>query len=65
MVYGDAQPAGKAKFLAELSIIFQDSVNLILIGEDFNIIRKASEKTNLVPQVTGVFFSMLYSTRWC
>lgn len=58
VVYGDAQPSGKAKFLAELSRIFQDSVNPILIGGDFNIIRKASEKKNLVPQVSGVFYSM-------
>ena len=44
MVYGDAQPERKARFLAELSRIFQNSVNPILIGGDFNIIRKASEK---------------------
>ena len=44
VVYGDAQPERKARFLAELSRIFQNSVTPILIGGDFNIIRKASEK---------------------
>ena len=44
VIYGDAQPERKALFLAELSRVFQNSVNRILIGGDFNIIRKASEK---------------------
>lgn len=44
MVYGEAQLERKATFLAELSRIFQDSVNPILNGGDFNIIRKASKK---------------------
>ena len=44
VVYGDAQPSGKDKFLAKLSRILQDSVNSILIGGDFNIIREASEE---------------------
>ena len=44
VIYGDAQPERKAKFLDELSRIFKTSVNPILIGGDFNIIRKASEK---------------------
>lgn len=44
VIYGEAQPDKKAAFLAELSRISQDSVNPILIGGDFNIIRKAAEK---------------------
>ena len=44
VIYGDAQPDRKALFLAELSRVFQNSINPILIGGDFNIIRKASEK---------------------
>ena len=44
MIYGDARPPNKAKFLAELSRVFQDSVNPILIGWDFNIIKNASNK---------------------
>ena len=51
VVYGDAQPSRKVKFLAELSRIFQNSVNPILIGGDFNIIRKASEKN--IPGTLG------------
>ena len=47
VVYGDAQLERKATFLAELSRVFQSSVNPILIGGDFNIIRKASEKNKL------------------
>lgn len=39
VVYGDAQPEGKARFFPELFGVFQNSVNTILIGGDFNIIR--------------------------
>lgn len=45
VVYGDAQEAGKAAFLAELSRIYQDNAAVpCVIGGDFNIIRNSSDK---------------------
>lgn len=45
MFYGDAQNAGKAAYLAELSGVYQDNAAMpCVIGGDFNIIRKNDEK---------------------
>lgn len=44
VVYGVAQTEHKAAFLAELSKEFQASRRPIVIGGDFNILRKESEK---------------------
>ena len=63
VIYGDAQPERKAKFLDELSRIFKTSVNPILIGGDFNIIRKASEKINQALLGSGAFCLMLFWSR--
>lgn len=49
LVYGDAQPKGKARFLAELSSVLQGSINPILIRRDFNISWKGSEKKQGTP----------------
>ena len=44
VVYRDAQPDIKARFLAELSRVLHDCINHVLIEGDLNIIRKASKK---------------------
>ena len=44
IVYGDAQPNGKAAFLAELARVCHDTTYPCLIGGDFNLIRKPEEK---------------------
>ena len=43
-VYGDAQVAGKTAFLSELSRMYQNNHLPYLVGGDFDIIRKRSEK---------------------
>lgn len=44
MVYGAAQIEHKEEFLTELSQVCQDSSYPILVGGDFNIIRRETEK---------------------
>lgn len=46
-----AQLERKARFLAELSSVLHACINLILIGGDFNIIRKTLDKNR--PKTTG------------
>jgi exonuclease III len=43
-VYGEAQDAHKAQFLAELVRTCETEILHILVGGDFNIIRKREEK---------------------
>ena len=45
-VYGAAQPAYKDKFLTELVQACSKEILPILIGGDFNIIRRGEEKNN-------------------
>src|SRR3954465_12405333 len=42
VIYGEAQLNRKARFLAEFARLLQNCVNPIMVGGDFNIIRKAS-----------------------
>jgi hypothetical protein len=58
-VYGAAQNENKSRFLCEFSSFYSRSQVPLLIGGDFNIIRRAEEKTNLVVLVSGVFFSIV------
>ena len=45
VVYGDAQVTGKNAYLAELSRVYQNNSSLpMMIGGDFNVIRKSDEK---------------------
>ena len=44
IVFGDAQPVGKPKFFVDLVHLLKNSRNPLLIGGDFNITRKASDK---------------------
>jgi hypothetical protein len=44
VVYGDAQPAGKTKFLVGLVHIIKHTKVPIMISEDFNITRRSSDK---------------------
>jgi hypothetical protein len=46
VVYGAAQDAQKTEFLAELVCICDDSWLPMLVGRDFNIIRRQEEKNN-------------------
>jgi exonuclease III len=54
-VYGAAQNEHKSRFLSELSAVCSRSQVPMLISGDFNILRKAEEKINLVPSANGVF----------
>ena len=45
-VYGAAQDDKKHEFLAELSRICQDDTQPMLVGGDFNIIRRKEDKNN-------------------
>lgn len=47
-VYGDAQSDRKAGFLAELARVYNDNNIPCLVGGDFNIIRKETEKNKPV-----------------
>lgn len=44
IVYEDAQPTRKSKFLVELVHLFKNTKSPLLITGDFNITRKASDK---------------------
>jgi hypothetical protein len=52
-VYGDAQKEHKSRFLSELSAVCLRSQVPLLIGGDFNILRKAEEKINRAASVSG------------
>lgn len=43
-IYEDAQPKRKADFLAKLSRVYKNHTMPCVVGCDFNIIRKSSEK---------------------
>jgi hypothetical protein len=57
-VYGAAQDAQKPKFIAELVIICEEDSLQILVGGDFNIIRRKEEKIMTNPTHGGLFCLM-------
>lgn len=46
LIYGDAQPEKKARFLVELSRVLHDCINPILIGETLTSLGKLLKKNN-------------------
>ena len=52
-VYGAAQPVLKPEFLADLVQICGSEQLLILVGGDFNIIRRREEKTMITLTAGG------------
>ena len=46
IVYGDAQPTGKAKFLVGLVHIIKKSQIPVCIAGDFNLTRRASDRNS-------------------
>jgi hypothetical protein len=58
VVYGPAQIEGKDEFPAEFAQPCDKCKGQSVIGGDFNIIRKTSEKTNPVFYQDGVIFSI-------
>ena len=43
-MYGDVELDGKAAFMAELYILYQDNPLPCVVGGDFNMIRNSSKK---------------------
>jgi hypothetical protein len=58
-VYGAAQDAHKAEFLAELVRTCESEPLPMLVGGDFNIIRKREEKIMIISKRVGPLFLML------
>jgi exonuclease III len=58
-VYGATQNDQKQKFLSELSSFCSKCSHPMLIGGDFNILRKDSDKNSLVVPISGVPFLTL------
>jgi hypothetical protein len=52
-VYGVAQKEHKSRFLSEMSAVCSRSQVPLLIGGDFNILRKAEEKINRAVSASG------------
>ena len=59
VVYGAAQEEKKPDFLAELVRICDDETLSMLVGGDFNIIRRQEEKTIQILMQHGLFCLIL------
>jgi hypothetical protein len=57
-VYGAAQNAHKPEFLAELVRTCEDEILPMLVGGDFNIIRKREEKIMIILRPIGLLSLM-------
>jgi hypothetical protein len=57
-VYGAAQDANKPDFLAELVRICDSESLPMMVGGDFNIIRRQEEKTMIILILGGHLFLM-------
>jgi hypothetical protein len=58
-VYGAAQDAHKDEFLAELVRTCEDETLPMLVGGDFNIIRKREEKIITISRLVALLSLML------
>lgn len=57
--YGPAQHDGKDHFLVEFATLCSKVKGAVIIGGDFNIIRKTSEKKTLVCYLNGAILLIL------
>lgn len=57
-VYGAAHFEHKNEFLTELAVVLHSQKKPMVLGGDFNIIRKESKKTNQGVITNGVLFLM-------
>jgi hypothetical protein len=55
-VYGAAQDRHKPSFLAELVRVCENETLPLMVGGDFNIIRRQEEKTTTIFMLAGLLF---------